>query len=161
MRARWNALAERERRMLVAGSAILVLLLGWALIWHPLALARERLAADVASDRDALAWMRAAQQQASAPGADADHASADRQGKSLLALTDASARSAGLASALKRVEPVGTHSVRVNFEAANFDALIGWIESLSRDYGVQATDFSADRAEGNGMVNARVTLEDG
>ena len=40
------------------------------------------------------------------------------------------------------------------------DALIDWIESLTRDYGIEATDFSADRADGVGLVNARVTLQD-
>ncbi|MFI4970566.1 MAG: type II secretion system protein GspM, partial [Lysobacterales bacterium] len=85
---------------------------------------------------------------------------ADRQGKSLLALADASARGAGLESALKRVEPVGARSVRVSFEAANFDALVQWIEGLSMSYGVEANDLSTDRADGIGLVNARVTLQD-
>ena len=86
--------------------------------------------------------------------------SADRQGKSLFALADVTARGAGLATALKRVEPTGPKSVRVSFETANFDALIGWIDGLARDYGVQATDLSADRVEGVGLVNARVALEE-
>ncbi|MGA9422237.1 MAG: type II secretion system protein GspM, partial [Rhodanobacteraceae bacterium] len=65
-----------------------------------------------------------------------------------------------LETALKRVEPVGARSVRVTFETAGFDALMRWLEDLSRDYGVEASDFSADRADGIGLVNARVTLED-
>ncbi len=84
----------------------------------------------------------------------------DRQGRSLLALADASARAGGLEGALRRVEPVGASSVRVSFEFARFDALVGWIEGLTRDYGIEATDFSADRADGVGLVNARVTLQD-
>jgi general secretion pathway protein M len=84
----------------------------------------------------------------------------DRQGRSLLALADATARSAGLEGALRRVEPVGTSGVRVSFEFASFDVLIAWIEQLTREYGVEATDFSADRADGVGLVNARVTLQD-
>jgi general secretion pathway protein M len=61
---------------------------------------------------------------------------------------------------LRRVEPTGAASVRVSFEFARFDALIDWIEGLTRDYGVEAIDFSADRADGVGLVNARVTLQD-
>ncbi|MET0225520.1 MAG: type II secretion system protein GspM, partial [Dokdonella sp.] len=57
-------------------------------------------------------------------------------------------------------EPVGARSVRVSFETANFDALVGWIDELSRSYGVEASDFSAERADGIGLVNARVTLQD-
>jgi general secretion pathway protein M len=100
------------------------------------------------------------QTQAELPGLSVRTHTADRGGKSLLALADVSARGAGLADALKRVEPSGARSVRVSFEAANFDALIGWVEGLARDYGVEASDFSADRVEGLGLVNARVVLEE-
>src|SRR5581483_1437548 len=86
--------------------------------------------------------------------------SVERQGKSLLALADATARSAGLAGSLKRVEPAGGRSVRVTFEVANFDVLMNWLDALARDYGVEVTDFSADKVEGLGLVNARATLED-
>jgi len=48
----------------------------------------------------------------------------------------------------------------VSVEAARFDVLIDWIEGLTRDYGIEAIDFSADRADGVGLVNARVTLQD-
>jgi general secretion pathway protein M len=160
MRARWDTLAARDRRMLSVGAIVVALLLAWAFVWYPLAQTRQQLGARVATDRASLAWMR--QAQADVPGltAHSTHAGADRQGKSLLALADVSARGAGLTSALKRVEPTGPRSVRVSFEAANFDVLIGWIEGLAHDYGVQASDFSADRADGLGLVNARVTLED-
>jgi general secretion pathway protein M len=50
--------------------------------------------------------------------------------------------------------------VRASFEFVSFDSLIAWIEQLARDYGVQITDFSADRVDATGLVNARVTLED-
>lgn len=160
IRARFQALPERDQRMLMIGAIVVALLLGWAFVWYPLAQTRQQLGARVDADRGALAWMHQARTQLPGLSAHSTQAGADRQGKSLLALADASARGAGLVNALKRVEPNGARSVRVNFEAANFDALVGWIESLARDYGVQASDLSADRAEGLGLVNARVTLED-
>ncbi len=159
-RTRFHALPERDKRVLAIGTVVVALLLAWAFVWYPLAQKREQLAARVGADRAALAGMR--QEQAQVPGltAHTSHTGADRQGKSLLALADASARGAGLGTALKRVEPSGARSVRVSFEAVNFDALAAWIESLARDYGVQTSDFSADRVEGLGLVNARVTLEE-
>lgn len=160
MRAYWGGLSERDRRMLAIGAIVVVLMLGWAFVWHPLAQERQQLNSSVEADRASLAWMRAAQAQVPSLAAHGIQAGTDRQGKSLLALADVTARGAGLANALKRVEPAGARSVRVNFEAANFDALIGWIETIARDYGVQVSDLSVDRAEGLGMVNARVTLEE-
>lgn len=158
--ARWQALPQRDQRMLGGGAVIIALLLGWAFLWHPLALARARLEREIADGRSALAWMRAAQAEAPGLAAHGARGAVDRQGKSLLALADVTARGASLGSAPARVEPTGPRSVRVSLERVNFDALVGWIETLARDYGVQASDLSVDRVEGLGLVNARVTLED-
>lgn len=156
----WLGLAANERRMLKVGTFVVALLLGWALIWHPLAVKRVELQQDVENQRRDLAYVRTGAAEIRNQHADGTRSRADRQGKSLLALADASARGSGLESALKRVEPVGAHSVRVTFDGASFDALVGWIEALSNTYGVEASDLSADRAAGIGIVNARVTLQD-
>ncbi|MGH8172472.1 MAG: type II secretion system protein GspM [Rhodanobacteraceae bacterium] len=160
MRAWWNGLALREQRIVAFGALAAVLLLGWALVWHPLAVKRAELRDAVESERRDLAFVRVAAAEVERVRATGERSRPDRQGRSLLALADATARGAGLEGALKRVEPVGATSVRVSFEFAGFDALIAWIESLSRDYGIETTDFSADRADGVGLVNARVTLQD-
>lgn len=156
----WNKLAPSERRMLGVGSIVVALLLGWALVWHPLATKRAELETTIEGQRRDLAYVRAGAAEVDRLHQAGTRSRADRQGRSLLALADATARAAGLENALKRVEPVGARSVRVSFENANFDALVDWIEDLSRSYGVEASDLSADRADGIGLVNARVTLQD-
>ena len=156
----WDGLQVRERRLLGVGAAVVAVLLGWALVWYPLAHARADLDKRVARQREDMAWMRQAAGEARELRAQGTHGRAERQGKSLLALADVSARSAGLAGALKRVEPAGGKSVRLSFEVADFDALMNWLDALARDYGVQATDLSVDKVEGLGLVNARATLED-
>jgi len=158
----WNKLSERERQILAIGAVVVVLLIGWAFVWHPLARARVQMQARVAQQSSDLAWMRQSAAELTALRAKGARGKVDRQGKSLFALADVTARGAGLGAALKRVEPAGTgpKSVRVSFEGANFDALSGWLDALSRDFGVQAVDLSADRVEGVGLVNARVVLEE-
>ncbi len=160
IRAWWTGLAPREQRVVAIGAVVVALMLGWALVWHPLAAKRAELREAVDAQRRDLAYVRVAAAEVERLRAAGTRSRADRQGRSLLALADATARSHGLESALRRVEPVGTASVRVSFELASFDALIDWIEGLTRDYGIVATDFSADRADGVGLVNARVTLQD-
>ena len=156
----WRGLADRERRVLGFCAVAVALLLGWSFVWFPLTRAREQLHAQVERGRANLAWMHAASGELATLRAKGMRGQVDRQGKSLLALADVTARGAGLATALKRDEPTGPKSVRVSFESANFDVLIAWVDSLARDYGVQATDLSADRVEGIGLVNARVVLEE-
>jgi general secretion pathway protein M len=160
IRAWWNALSPRDQRTVAVGGVVVAAMLGWALIWHPLALKRAELRETVDAQRRDLAYVRVATAEVERLRAAGKHSRGDRQGRSLLALADASARAGGLEGALRRVEPVGASSVRVSFEFASFDALIGWIEGLTRDYGIEATDFSSDRADGVGLVNARVTLQD-
>jgi general secretion pathway protein M len=160
MRAWWNGLAEREQRIVAAGAIFVVLMLGWAFVWHPLVVKRAELSDEVDAQRRDLAYVRVAAADVDRLRTTGKQGRRDRQGRSLLALADATARTAGLEGALKRVEPVAATSVRVTFEVARFDALIAWIEGLTRDYGIEAVDFSADRADGVGLVNARVTLQD-
>lgn len=156
----WQAQSERDRRTLAAGAVVVALLLGWALIWHPLALRRSSLEQEVASRRDDLVFVQRGAAQAALQHGIGQRARGDRAGKSLLALADATAREAGLGAAIRHVEPAGARSVKVGFEAVDFDALAAWLETLSGGYGVETTELSADRADGVGLVNARVTLQD-
>lgn len=159
IREYWNEASQRDRRVLAGGALVVGLLLGWAYVWHPLRQSHAQLEQRVALDRQSLAFVRSAAATIEGQRA-APRAGAARAGRSLLALADASARDAGLESALRRVEPVNARSVRVTFELASFDAMVLWIEALARDYAVRVTDLSADRADAVGLVNARVTLED-
>ena len=159
MRAWWNAREPRERRVLLIGGAVTAVLLLWALVWYPLQRSRTELRQRVETQRIDLQQMRSDSARVAQLRGLGARAKVERQGKSLLALADATARGAQLANELRRVEPVGPKSVRVSFEGASFDAIADWLEGLARDFGVVATDFSADRAEGAGRVNARVTLE--
>lgn len=160
MRAWWNAREPRERRVLLIGGAVTAVLLLWALVWYPLQRSRTELRQRVETQRIDLQQMRSDSARVAQLRGLGARAKVERQGKSLLALADATARGAQLANELRRVEPVGPKSVRVSFEGASFDAIADWLEGLARDFGVVATDFSADRAEGAGRVNARVTLEE-
>lgn len=156
----WNGLSERDRRVLLIGAAVVAIFLVWSFVWHPLSMRQALLSEQLDAARRDLASMRVAQAEVERLRNAGVRSRADRQGKSLLALADVTARGAGLDGVLKRLEPVGAHSVRASFEFASFDALIAWMEDLARDYGVQITDFSADRVDASGLVNARVTLDD-
>ena len=160
MSAWWNQQSTRDRRVILIGSVIVAIFLIWSFVWHPLASERARLVSQLDNAKRDLAFVRVAEAEVERLRSVGVRSLADRQGKSLLALADVSARAAGLEGVLKRLEPVGSNSVRASFEFASFDVLMSWIEGMARDYGVQITDFSADRVDASGLVNARVTLED-
>lgn len=158
-RQRWQALAAREQRALLLGGAALLLVGGWLLLWEPLARSRDEWRTRVAAAEADLAWMRAAAPQVRAARGDALVAAPVQDGRSLLARVDASARDAGLGDALLQVEPVNANLVRARFERAGFDAMMRWLETLASGHGVRVSELSVQRADGVGVVDARVALE--
>lgn len=159
MGARWQALSPRERALLLLAGGVLGALLLWSLVWAPLSAAQARLTQANAGLRQDLATLRPQVEAILAQRAQGGQLQPQRQGRSLLALADSSARSAGLASALKRVEPIGEDSVRVWMDAADFDAMAAWLEKLDAEEAVVIEEWSVDRALAPGVVNARMTLK--
>lgn len=155
LRQFWEQLAPRDQRVLASGALLLLLIGGWRLLWEPLREARDDWRQRLAAAQADHAFMRAAvpQLQALEPAAPV------RDGRSLLALVDATARQSGAGTALLQVEPVSSAQVRVHFQGAAFDTLVQWLDQLSREQGVWAAEFSVNRSAGAGRVDARITLE--
>jgi type II secretory pathway component PulM len=80
----------RERQLLLVAAAVLLLFLGWLLLWRPLAAARDTLRGQVAQSSADLAWMR--QALPALAGSAATLPAPARDGRSLLARVDAGAR---------------------------------------------------------------------
>ena len=158
MKEWWQNLQVREQRLLMAGGALLALLLVYALIWAPLVGGIGKLETSVAQQRETLAWMQKAAAEVKALRAASGRRSAGLGGRSLLAVVDQTARAAGLGGALKRVQPQGDDSVRVQMESASFDAMMRWLRNLLTQNGVFVTTITVERADAPGLVNVRATL---
>lgn len=154
----WQGRAPRERRMLVRGAVVLLLIALYLFAWEPLRDARNGLRQRVASANADLVWMRAIAPQVAASAPTQDDGVRDT--RSLLARVDASARESGLGGALLRVEPVAQGQVRVQFENVGFDALMRWVETLSTRHGTRIGELSVQRAAGVGRVDVRLSLEE-
>jgi len=157
LRQYWEQLQLRERRMLTIGGIAAVILLLYALLWEPFTGEIAHLKDSVSTQRATLAWMQQAAAEAqqlrgtSAAGTD---------GRSLLAVSDETAKSHQLGAAMKRVQPDGQHTVRIWLEGAPFGDLLRWLDTLSRRHGVRITALNVERIPATpGHVNARVSLE--
>jgi len=156
MKAWWIGLAPRERKLVAAGAMVGGLLLLWAFVVFPQQRAHRAAIEAVANSERDLAWMQQA-----APalrGSSASAASARRGGRSFLAEVDSSARAAGLATAIGKVEPQPNGRVSVSFSEVSFDGLMQWLEAFVAQHGARVESFSAQRVSGAGMVDARLTL---
>src|SRR5688572_562279 len=154
MMAWWNGLAPRERRVVIFGGAgmLVLLILGIVL---PLNGSVSRAQERIAQKQQDLAWMQSvAPELANAGAASATPAT----GRSLVIVVDRAAREAGLSSSLVSSEPSGADGLRVRFEKARFDLLIGLLVRLAEQHGARVESASVDGAEEPGLVNAGFVL---
>jgi general secretion pathway protein M len=159
MRAWFDSLETRERMMVVAGSALLVLFLLYVLVWSPVHSGYDALRNTVEEQRTTAIWMQESAQTLATLKLSSGRAAQGRGGKSLLSVADSTARAHGLGPALKRVEPEGSDSVRVWLDGASFDVLVKWLGALSTLHGVGAESATVERSAATGRVNARLTLQ--
>ena len=148
-----DSLSERDRRTLLIGGVVAVLLLLYVVIQldSSVSSAHKRI---VKKQTD-LAWMRTAAPELAATGG-GGHIGTN--GQSLLVLVDSSARESGLASALAGSEPSGPGGLSVRLQKAPFDTLIPWLARLSQQNGIRVDTASIESAGSPGLVNAALVL---
>jgi general secretion pathway protein M len=146
-------LSERERRIVLVGGAIALLLIVTAIVTP---LQRRVIAADqrVERKRDDLAWLRSMAPQL--VGLQANAPPPLRE--SLVVLVDRTARQSGLERALVGSQPSGDGALNVRLEQTSFDALISWLSQLQERYGVRVDAADFDAAGTAGTVNASLVL---
>jgi general secretion pathway protein M len=155
----WTNLNSRQQRVLMIAGAVLAILLVYVWLWEPLMETRAAERERVAQQQALLDWLDAIAPIAQQLRQTGSGSRAQSLGeRSLLGLADETARAAGLAGALTRIEPAGERQVRVWLDGADFVATMGWLESLSRGQPIQVSQLQVDRARSRGQVNVRVTL---
>lgn len=158
MRAWWEGLAARERRIVAAAGVVLLLAAVFLFLLEPALERRAELRGQLQQLVNEQAWMEAhasaVRARAAAPGA----AVAARPGSSALGVVDVSARAAGLGSALRRVRPLET-GVEAEFEGAAYTSLLRWLGVLESRHGLRVMSLSIDRGPEPGRVSAQVRIE--
>lgn len=157
MKAWWQQLEARQRLVLMVAGLVVVVLLAYVQVFEPLAEARQAERQRIAHQLALLDWLEAVEPMVRQLRAE-QREPGSLDGRSLLGMTDQTARAAGLAGALSRIEPTGDDQVRVWLDGADFVATMSWLQSFSRDYGVEVSQLGMDRAQRPGQVNVRVTL---
>jgi general secretion pathway protein M len=157
LRDRYAALAPREKKIVTAGGAVLLLIILWLAIVSPWLNAKSSLRARVRSDTELLAWMRPTaaeikKLEKAAPSA-APH---DKQ--SLFSTIERTAHDSPVGENIKNFKPNGSRRVQVRLENASFDDLIRWLGVLQAKHAILVSDMGIQQADAPGTVNADVTL---
>ncbi|NND60219.1 MAG: type II secretion system protein M [Gammaproteobacteria bacterium] len=158
MKEWFDSLEEREKYTLAGGAVFLLVVALWLLIINPLYSGTtenrqriDQLRTDLARATVLNAEIKAQQQS----GGGQPRAQAGNQ--SLMILLQRSATSAGLE--VNRSRPLDENTVRVQFEGAAFDALVGWMAAMVSRYGVSVDIASVERTNTPGMVDAQLTIK--
>jgi general secretion pathway protein M len=151
----WYAgLQPREQRVVAIGAVALGLIILVGGILLPLQSAVSRAVLGTETRRDDLAWMRANAAEIRTRGAEIP----SDTGEVPVVLVDRVGREAGLSTALRGTQPNSTGGVRVQLEAAPFDTLVTWLETLDRRYGLAIESITVDRTPSPGLVNASISF---
>lgn len=159
MKSWFLSLTHRERIMVQAAASVIVVFMCYLLVIVPISNNYTKNKKNVASATETLEWMKAAAREVKELGG-GDFLQADPKGKQLtLSIVDRSARKAGLASVMKRVQPEGDSGVRVWFENASFDELIRWLDTIESQHNLSVNEINVEKTESTGLVNVRVFLD--
>lgn len=151
----WYAgLQQREQRVVAVGALALALIVLIGGILMPLQSAVSRALKGNEARRADLAWMRANAPEIRARGGDVP---ADT-GEAPVVLVDRVGREVGLAGSLRGTQPNTSGGVRVQLEAAPFDTMLTWLDTLDRRYGLAIESITVDRTSSPGLVNASISF---
>lgn len=152
--ARWQALAPRERRLIGAGLAVIVLAIGYLVLFEPAWKGRRQLQRDLPALRAQVARMStlAAEVQTLERSPQASgSASATR------ARLESSLRAAGLAD--KAEFRLAGERIDLRIPLVDFAAWVDWVDLAVREARVRVVDASVVRDPRSGYASVRVVFE--
>lgn len=158
----FDTLEARERIFVGVGTAVVVVVIVYGLLWAPVARKHAALQADVAMWQSSLADLRVLAASTGTAPAAATTPTPARNNQSPIIVVDQTLRSRGLDRYRRSSRPTTSNGIRVEFEDVSYDELVRWLGDLSQQYGmhVQASSFTpGSQGSEAGRVNANLTLE--
>jgi general secretion pathway protein M len=154
LKAYLDSLNERERSLVYAGVAVVVLLLLYQLLWSPFVGGVAKLDKKVEQQRQDLAWMRDNMPELRELNRSA--ARATTPGRSIYSVIEVSARTKFGDSI--QVQQEG-QKVRVIISSASFDDVMTWLDGLQTQQQVAIKEFNAENTAAAGYVKSTILLE--
>lgn len=155
----YNSLQKREQYLVSATAALLVVMLFFLLIWEPLFNNIEEQQSRLSIQKKTLSWMQDAEQQVAELKQSGNIISPAITNSSISTLAERSLISAGIRTAVDKMETTGSAELKVQFKTVDFDRLIQWLGNLQNSYGIASKHVTINHTEQSGQVSARVTLE--
>lgn len=154
----WQGREPRER-VLVAACGAALLVTGWfLLVLEPLQAREARLTSALVAEIEMRDWL---ERQRPRVQAGATQSAPERlaDGASLLATINTSAAESGIAGSLSRVTPTTARGASLNFAAVPYADFMRWLLVLDERYGARVERIRMEQAEAAGSVNVELAVE--
>lgn len=154
----YQGLQQRERQLVLAASAVIIITLLYLTIWEPIHQGIEEQTQKYQTQIDILDWMQTAAIEVRTLQASGAAKRQTNSSQPVTLLVENSAATAGLKPYLSKLESTSEKGARITIDAASFDQLLLWLNTLQSQYGITVSSANLDRNNTPGAVNARMTL---
>ncbi len=154
----YQGLQQRERQLVLAASAVIIITLLYLIIWEPIHKGIEEQTQKYQSQIEILDWMQTAATEVRTLKASGATKRRTNSTQPVSLLVEQSTTTAGLKPYLTKLESTSDKGARVTIDAASFDQILLWLNTLQTQYGITVSSANLDRDNKPGAVNARMTL---
>jgi len=154
----YQGLQQRERQLVLAASAVIIITLLYLTTWEPIHQGNKDQTQKYQTQVDILDWMQTAAIEVRTLQASGAAKRQTNSSQPVTLLVENSAATAGLKPYLSKLESTSEKGARITIDAASFDQLLLWLNTLQSQYGITVSSANLDRNNTPGAVNARMTL---
>ena len=154
----YQGLQQRERQLVLAASTVIIITVLYLTIWEPIHQGIEDQTQKYQTQADILDWMQTAAIEVRTLQASGAAKRRTNSSQPVTLLVENSAATAGLKPYLSKLESTSEKGARITIDAASFDQLLLWLNTLQTQYGITVSSANLDRNSTPGAVNARMTL---
>lgn len=154
----YHGLQQRERQLVLAASVVVIVTIFYLVVWEPIINGVSDQTQKYQSQVDILEWMQGAATEVRSLKATGASKRRSNSNQPVSLLVEQSASTAGLKPYVTKLESTSDKGARVTIDAASFDQILLWLNTLQTRYGISVSSANLDRDDKPGAVNARITL---
>ena len=155
----YHGLQQRERQLVLSAAVVVAATMFYLIIWEPIHKSIAEQTQKYQSQAGIMQWMQNAANEVKILKASGSTNRRTGSTQAVTLLVEKSAALAGIKPYLSRLESTSDKGARVTIDAASFDQLLLWLNTLQTQHGISVTSANLDRDDKPGAVNARMTLK--
>lgn len=154
----WESLAEREKKMIVAGGLFLAIFLFYTVVWNPLSGSVSILQSQINQDREVLQYLEKGSLKIDNYRLQGISAVVNSSNQDILSIVEETLSKAQLSTYLKQVQQPQKNQIQLTFENVPLDQWMGWLQQCLSSQGMVIVSLQATRSTAPGTAMISVLL---